>query len=116
MQEAICQYQLSNITDIQYFEQKRPVYNKERNVKKEIPCLSYICGRHQQGMNTYLPVGCIIRDVIWQKSCEFEELIKTMAVDFIRNGHFYTVLPFPFKYLREYAKMVEYEELNKNVN
>ena len=102
-------YQLSNITDIQYFEQKRPVYNKERNVEKEIPCLSYICGRHQQGMESSLPVGCIIRDVVWQKTCEFEELIKTMAVDFIRNDYFYTVLPFPFKYLREYTKMIENE-------
>ena len=99
-------YQISNITDIQYFEQKRAVYNKERNIEKEIPSLSYICGRHQQGMQTSLPVGCIIRDVVWQKSCDFEELIKTMAVDFIRNDFFYTVLPFPFKYLREYEKMI----------
>ena len=99
-------YELSNITDIQYFNQERAVFNKERDISKEIPCLSYICGRHSQGMQSSLPVGCLIRSVIWQNACEFEELIKTMAVDFVRNDYYFTVLPFPFKYLREYSEMV----------
>jgi len=34
----------------------------------------------------------------------FEDQFPLMAVDFVRNGQ-YTVVPFPFKYLREYAKM-----------
>ena len=99
-------YELSNITDIQYFDVQRSVYNSERNIAKEIPSMSYICGHHYKGMQSSLPVGCIIRSVIWQKECQFKEIIKTMAVDFVRNDYYYTVLPFPFKYLREYAKMV----------
>ena len=104
-------YELSNVTDIQYFNVERPLYNKERNIAKEVPAMSYICGRHNKGMQSSLPVGCIIRSVIWQKECEFKEIIKTMAVDFVRNDYYYTVLPFPFKYLREYAEMVIYDSL-----
>jgi hypothetical protein len=31
----------------------------------------------------------------------FEELLQTMNVTFVRNGQL-TIMPFPFKYLREY--------------
>ena len=31
---------------------------------------------------------------------EYEEALPLMAVEFVRNSQ-YTVLPFPFKYLRE---------------
>lgn len=34
---------------------------------------------------------------------EYEEALPLMAVEFVRNSQ-YTVLPFPFKYLREYIK------------
>ena len=34
----------------------------------------------------------------------YEELMETMNVTFVRNGQL-TVLPFPFKYLREYAEL-----------
>jgi hypothetical protein len=34
---------------------------------------------------------------------EYEEALPLMAVEFVRNNQ-YTVLPFPFKYLREYIE------------
>lgn len=34
------------------------------------------------------------------------DLIETVAVDFVRFGN-YTVLPYPFKYLREYVKLLK---------
>ena len=34
---------------------------------------------------------------------EYEELLPLMVVEFVRNNQ-YTVLPFPYKYLREYIK------------
>ena len=37
---------------------------------------------------------------------EFSELLPLMAVDFVRNKQ-YTVLPFPFKYLREWKTINE---------
>ncbi len=104
-------YELSNITDIQTFYQKRPVYNEQREKDKEIDCLSYIAGRKKEGseggLPRSLPVGCIIRDVIWEKECEYEDILKMQAVSFVRNDCYYTVLPFTFKYLREYMQMIK---------
>ena len=34
------------------------------------------------------------------------KLIETVAVDFVRFGN-YTVLPYPFKYLREYVNIIK---------
>ena len=49
--------------------------------------------------------GVIIREVqaIDDAPVFFDELLPLMDVDFVRLGSL-TVLPFPFKYLREYAK------------
>ena len=50
------------------------------------------------------PSACCMRKVISMgDTLEYEELLPLMAVEFVRNGQ-YTVLPFPFKYLREYAE------------
>ena len=37
-------------------------------------------------------------------SVEFEQLLPLMNVSFVHNGQL-TVVPFPFKYLREYLKI-----------
>lgn len=104
-------YELSNITDIQIFYQKRPVYNETHLKAKDMDCLSYIAGRRKEGseggLPQSLPVGCIIRDVIWEKECEYEDILKMQAVSFVRNDSYYTVLPFTFKYLREYMQMIK---------
>ena len=104
-------YELSNITDIQTFYQRRPVYNEQHLKAKDIDCLSYIAGRKKDGseggLPQSLPVGCIIRDVIWEKECEYEDILKMQVVSFVRNDCYYTVLPFTFKYLREYMQMVK---------
>ena len=74
-------------------------------------CLSYIAGRRKEGSEGGLPqsvpVGCIIRDVIWEKECEYEDILKMQAVSFVRNDSYYTVLPFTFKYLGEYMQMIK---------
>ena len=36
----------------------------------------------------------------------FDEMLRLMAVTFVRNGQL-TVMPFPFKYLMEYARNKE---------
>ncbi len=36
----------------------------------------------------------------------FIDLVKTVGVDFVRYGN-YTVLPYPFKYLREYVNLIK---------
>lgn len=45
--------------------------------------------------------ACIVRQVRAERELDFEQLLPLLAVDFVRIGQ-YTVLPFPFKYLREW--------------
>lgn len=53
------------------------------------------------------PNACCVRKVItFGDRLEYEKVLPLMAVEFIRNNQ-YTVLPFPFKYLREYAEQCE---------
>lgn len=50
------------------------------------------------------PNACCMRKVIsFGDHLEYEELLPLMAVEFVRNNQ-YTVLPFPYKYLREYIE------------
>lgn len=104
-------YELENVTDIQTFPLERNVYAEDKTIKSVVPTFSFIAGRKKLhakngGMQLNLPVGCLIRSVIWEKKCQYEELLPMHAVEFVRNDSFYTVLPFAFKYLREYAKMI----------
>lgn len=53
------------------------------------------------------PNACCMRKVIsLGEKLEYEEVLPLMAVEFVRNSQ-YTVLPFPFKYLREYVEQCE---------
>ena len=47
----------------------------------------------------------VIREVQAEEDSKliFEELLPLMGVDFVKLGML-TVMPFPFKYLREYAR------------
>ena len=50
------------------------------------------------------PNACCMRKVIsLGEHIEYEELLPLMTVEFVRNSQ-YTVLPFPYKYLREYIE------------
>ena len=55
------------------------------------------------GMTTTIARAANIRRVIPYGTAPifFEELLQTMNVTFVRNGQL-TILPFPFKYLREF--------------
>lgn len=48
--------------------------------------------------------ACIIRKIKSENEMEFKDLLPLLSVEFVRNGQ-YTVIPFPFKYLREYVKI-----------
>ena len=49
--------------------------------------------------------GCHLREVVPVNGSEviFQKIMPTLDVDFVRTGQT-TVLPFPFKYIREYAR------------
>ena len=68
-------------------------------------CILYSSGQIGSGMNTTIAKAAHVRKIIPYKGAAlfFQNYLETMNVTFIRNGQL-TVMPFPFKYLREYKK------------
>ena len=66
----------------------------------------YYVGVIGKGMKSTLETAANVREIIsWENSeIFFDEIIELMAVPFVRHDQT-TVLPFPFKYLREWIKM-----------
>lgn len=78
---------------------------------KETPdCIFYSSGQIGSGMNTSVERAAHIRRIIPYKSSPLfcRESIDTMNVTFVRNGQL-TMIPFPFKYLREYILIKTYK-------
>jgi hypothetical protein len=89
-------YRLENLLDIKYYIET----NHEGR-----PEFRYYLGTKRKMLQTSLHNACIVRKVISSADrIEFEALLPLLAVDFVRNNQ-YTVLPFPFKFLREYASI-----------
>lgn len=84
---------LSSVLDIKMFE-----LNKERY---------YLVGSIGYGMDRSIAKAPSINKPITSEgqSLDFGKLLSLMSVTFVRNGQL-TVLPFPFKYLREYLKQI----------
>lgn len=104
------QYQLENLLDIKY------MYTDDNKFER---CFKYYVGAKSTNKKLDYPTACCIRKVVSQtEKIEFEEMIPLMNVDFVRNGQL-TVLPFPYKYLREYIKSfkisLDYMKGNKNI-
>ena len=89
---------LSNLTEIQYFMD-------DNTDGKGIQSFNYYVGPPNKNLKLGISTSCAIRQVQAQNNIEFEELLPLMSVEYVRAGQ-YTVLPFPFKYLREYQKNV----------
>lgn len=86
-------YQISNLLNIKY-EYDQNEYDGHYMV--------YYVGAKSKKRS--YPNACCMRKVVSAgDSLEYEEMLPLMAVEFVRNSQ-YTVLPFPFKYLREYMK------------
>lgn len=64
----------------------------------------YFVGTIGEGMRWNIPRAANIRCIEGYNNASlmFEQLLPTMSVSFVRNGQL-TVLPFPYKYLREYV-------------
>lgn len=65
----------------------------------------YFVGNRRESVQFSFKDACHLRRVIAVDGSKliFKELLATMNVDFVRTGQS-TVVPFPFKYLREYMK------------
>lgn len=70
--------------------------------------LNYFSGIIGEGMRSAIPTAANIRlvDAYLNSNLFFDEMLQLMAVTFVRNGQL-TVMPFPFKYLMEYARLEE---------
>ncbi len=66
----------------------------------------YFVGTIGEGMRWSIPRAANVRCIEGYNGAPlmFDKLLSTMSVTFVRNGQL-TVLPFPFKYLREYLLM-----------
>ena len=86
---------------IKYFSGCLDIYYKKSN-----DSVLYSSGQIGSGMNTTIAKAAHIRKIITYKGAVlfFQNYLETMNVTFIRNGQL-TVIPFPFKYLREYSKI-----------
>ena len=78
--------------DIRWYQQNNAVY-----------CFS---GYRSKGLNRQFPHACRVREIIADDGSDcsnfVERLLPLLAIDFVRTSG-WTVLPFPFKYLREWS-------------
>ena len=89
-------YQIGNLLNIKYD------YNG--NDYLDGRAFVYYVGAKGNNKKTKYPNACCMRKVIsLGETLEYEEALPLMTVEFVRNSQF-TVLPFPFKYLREYIE------------
>ena len=67
----------------------------------------YFVGTIGEGMRQNIQRACIVRSVegYGGAAVKFEEMLPMMNVTFVHNGQL-TVMPFPFKYLREYVNSI----------
>jgi hypothetical protein len=75
----------------------------------------YFVGDRRENVQFSIKEACHLRKVVAVDGSKliFKELLPTMNVDFVRTGQS-TVVPFPFKYLREYMKFEENKENRGN--
>lgn len=92
------EYRIGNLLDIKY-------YQKEDY--EGIPSFYYYVGTKRKNLKFSIHNACSIRKVVsMAQKPDFESLLPLMSVEFVRNKQ-YTVLPFPFKYLREKKNMLK---------
>ena len=86
-------YLLDNLLDIKYF--LKTEYNG-------VQSLNYYVGTKRESLKASIHNSCPIRKVVSQTNqVDLKELFSLMDVEFVRNEQL-TVIPFPFKYLREW--------------
>lgn len=85
---------LTSCLDIKCFEKNGEFY--------------YFVGEIGEGMRSSISHSANIRQISKYKDAPsfFEQLLPLMSVSFVKNGQL-TVIPFPYKYLREYIKTVK---------
>lgn len=87
-------YQIGNLLNIKY----------EYNENDYLDGHTFVYYVGAKSKKLAYPNACCMRKVIsLGEELEYEEMLPLMAVEFVRNSQ-YTVIPFPYKYLREYIE------------
>lgn len=88
------EYKLRNFKGIKYF-------NKKDHNGTE--CMYYYVGSNDSlNLKQGFARTCVVRKIVSAaETLDCEDLLPLLTVEFVRSGQ-YTVLPFPFKYLREF--------------
>lgn len=71
-----------------------------------VPVTGYFSGMREGAMKSSIARGSLIYDIVPEQEGHDQsaEILPLLDVDFVVSSERYTVLPFPFKYLREYRK------------
>lgn len=93
------EFLLESVTDIRYYED-------DNTDGQGIHSFNYYASIPKSALNTSLCNAAVVRQVRAEEEIEFQELLPLMAVDFVRAAMATTVLPFSFKYLREYHDII----------
>ncbi len=109
--DTLFDYGLDALTDLHVFKRVKPELQshrlKEDGIAKTVT--TYVAGMRSSGLQTDVARSNIFRDIIAEGEDQSEELLPLLDVDFVRTSNMITVLPFPFKYLREYKAMCDFE-------
>ena len=103
-------YGLTDAADIQTFTYSIPyLYQHQAIERKSIKVRGYLSGIRMSRMHSGYARGTIVRNIIPDEGMEdqSEEILPLLDVDFVTSNDMFSVLPFPFKYLREYAAYCE---------
>lgn len=73
----------------------------------------YFSSIRMSRMHSSLVRGSVLRNIIPEDGMpdQSEEVLPFLDVDFVTSNDMFSVLPFPFKYLREYAKFCENHDI-----
>ena len=76
-----------------------------RHMRNGVPAVGYFSGAGKS-LNQRIANGILIYDLLNESPespLQLDEILPLLDVDFVRSSDMYSVLPFPIKYLREFA-------------
>ena len=85
---------------------------REQIGSKKVRC--YYSGIRYAGADRKIPRASIVRAVVPEREDASNEILSLLDVNFIHSDNKLPVLPFPFKFLREYQQQFHIQHLDEN--
>lgn len=101
-------YGFDDVAGIQSFQHQR-ILLRDHIKNGEQRVTGYFTGIRRSRLKLGYPRGSVLRDIVSEPGCEDQsaDILPLLDVDFVTSNDMFTVLPFPFKFLREYAVYCE---------